>query len=106
MILVCLSMGCSRGDQIAASPSLAANTPTAPQAYDDDDGHGHADETLEYDFGLLKPGVQASHVFKVHNPTAATWTLVKVTRTCSCSVASASSPTIKPGETEQFTLRL
>ena len=75
--------------------------PTAPHAADDD--HGHADETLEFNFGLLKPGVQTSHVFKVGNPTVATLTLKKVVNSCTCSVASASSQTIQPGATEAFT---
>ncbi len=61
-----------------------------------------SDTEIVHDFGMLKPDERVSHDFVIANPSDKDWTLVKITQSCTCSVASASNQTIKAGGQETF----
>jgi hypothetical protein len=57
---------------------------------------------IEHDFGVVQPRTQLSHCFLVQNPSAETWKLVGITRSCNCSVVEPASKVIAPGQSQSF----
>jgi hypothetical protein len=72
------------------------------QLADSTTARSHGEIEIVHDFGVLPLGQRVSHDFVIRNPTSIDWTLVKVQRNCTCSVAKASSQTIRVGGEETF----
>jgi hypothetical protein len=55
-----------------------------------------------HDFGVVPPGALLTHRFTISNPTQRQWRLVKVTRSCACTVVATSSDICEPGGSQTF----
>ncbi len=89
------SAGCGMKAQPSISPVEESKTAKASVA-------NTSDTEIVHDFGMLKPDERVSHDFVIANPSDKDWTLVNIAQSCSCSVAEASSQTIKAGGKETF----
>jgi hypothetical protein len=57
-----------------------------------------------WDIGATLPSQERTHSLDLANNSDQTWTLKRITSTCSCASAELSAKTIRPGETGKLTL--
>ncbi len=99
--------GCSAEDEeprhIPQSEQVAARA--APRATNKESSASNGENSLlTNDFGILRPGVEQTCVFKVSNSGDYDWTIDHIQRTCSCTAADTLHRVISPGESADITV--
>jgi hypothetical protein len=55
-------------------------------------------QTHVWDFGVVPPGTEVRHRFRITNKTDFSWRITNVSKSCACTVGEFSARTIYPGE--------
>jgi Protein of unknown function (DUF1573) len=58
-----------------------------------------------HNFGVVRPGTENVHSFRISNITTHAWKISEVVNTCACIVSEVSSKTIKPGGSVELTVK-
>ncbi len=96
LVWFCMAVGCSE-QHPAADGAAKTGTSCRIESLD-----GRSPVVLEHDFGLVRPRKTLAHLFRIQNDSSERLVLESIRKTCTCTVAQASSKTIEPGEEESF----
>jgi hypothetical protein len=58
--------------------------------------------SFDHDFGVVPADSVVRHVFAVENPSMQPWTIASISRSCICTVATATAEVVAPGSAEEF----